>query len=1096
MPSLVSRRRSRSVYEEGEDDRQSSEIESLKRRRRGRGSNGIDDNDDDEDEVDDDSFFSTQITNGSSHGGNGYQPGAIVRVKLTNFVTYENAEFFPGPNLNMIIGPNGTGKSSLVCAICLGLGYPTSVLDRASKMGDFVTHGKDAAIVETELQKRPGDRHNPVVRLRIVRETSSRSWWLNGRESTHKKVQEVVKGLRIACDNLCQFLPQEKVASFAALTPVQLLHETLRAAAPEEMIEWQSQLKDYHRDYKKVKEMFDSNAETLKNYENRQQGLQADVDRLNERDAIKNNIEEMRKARACAEYNTSRDRYKEAQKKKKEAERSLRDLEEACGPALEAVNHKERYRAKIEAVLNERRNALKDAEGTADQDFHAIEALSERVKDCENKTNGEQISFKARRKEIGKCRQTITSLESQKKQEPPPFIAAEWNEKIRGQEHLLREVHTEKREVDRLIDDAKQQAIVLNAAIKEIRNSIEDLNSQEGQKISHLKSVAPEVAKGWEWLQGNLAEFEKEIFGPPMLTCSLKDDRYSSLIQSMLQQNDFLCFTAQTRNDHKKLSEQFYKVMGLSVTIRTCGSEFQSFRPPISADEVHRLGLDGFAVDYLEGPEPVLAMLCSERYLHSSGVALGEITSEQFDELQNGQRINTWATGQTYFRVIRRREYGPGATTTSTKKINAGRFWTDQPVDTAEKAELQRKLDATVQEKDALHKEYRVAQAKSQELEEKESDVNKELENNLEGKQEALSHCRTRVMELDAQRDEMLVEKAKAVLLHQLAVSQIREAHQALLDVQIRLIEATSDVKGLKLRNVEITNRLQEKKQEIKEFSNNAEVAKKEASEARTEVERIVALGDPSDIHRYNAIVEGKTPEDIDHEINAEQAKLELIHIVDPSVVRQFEKRAKEIESLTRKKEEMTAKLDALGDQLKELMEKFEPKLDELVAQVNEAFGHNFDMISCAGQVGVHKDEDFDQWAIEVKVKFREKEALQLLNQHRQSGGERAVSTVFYIMALQSMAQAPFRVVDEINQGMDPRNERMVHERMVEIACREHTSQYFLITPKLLNGLRYDKRMRVMCIASGAYVPENAIKMDFDKLVRKQRALKAAAAAR
>lgn len=57
----------------------------------------------------------------------GHQPGAIVRVKLSNFVTYTSAEFFPGPNLNMVIGPNGTGKSTLVCAICLGLGWPPAV---------------------------------------------------------------------------------------------------------------------------------------------------------------------------------------------------------------------------------------------------------------------------------------------------------------------------------------------------------------------------------------------------------------------------------------------------------------------------------------------------------------------------------------------------------------------------------------------------------------------------------------------------------------------------------------------------------------------------------------------------------------------------------------------------------------------------------------------------------------------------------------------------------------------------------------------------------------------------------------------------------
>lgn len=57
----------------------------------------------------------------------GYKPGAIVRIKVTNFVTYKSAEFFPGPKLNMVIGPNGTGKSTLVCAICLGLGWGPAV---------------------------------------------------------------------------------------------------------------------------------------------------------------------------------------------------------------------------------------------------------------------------------------------------------------------------------------------------------------------------------------------------------------------------------------------------------------------------------------------------------------------------------------------------------------------------------------------------------------------------------------------------------------------------------------------------------------------------------------------------------------------------------------------------------------------------------------------------------------------------------------------------------------------------------------------------------------------------------------------------------
>jgi hypothetical protein len=56
-----------------------------------------------------------------------YVPGSIIRVQLHNFLTYDHVEFRPGPHLNMIIGLNGTGKSSIACAIALGLNWPHSV---------------------------------------------------------------------------------------------------------------------------------------------------------------------------------------------------------------------------------------------------------------------------------------------------------------------------------------------------------------------------------------------------------------------------------------------------------------------------------------------------------------------------------------------------------------------------------------------------------------------------------------------------------------------------------------------------------------------------------------------------------------------------------------------------------------------------------------------------------------------------------------------------------------------------------------------------------------------------------------------------------
>lgn len=51
-----------------------------------------------------------------------YRKGSITSIRLKNFLTYYDVTITPGPDLNLVMGPNGTGKSSILCAICLGLG--------------------------------------------------------------------------------------------------------------------------------------------------------------------------------------------------------------------------------------------------------------------------------------------------------------------------------------------------------------------------------------------------------------------------------------------------------------------------------------------------------------------------------------------------------------------------------------------------------------------------------------------------------------------------------------------------------------------------------------------------------------------------------------------------------------------------------------------------------------------------------------------------------------------------------------------------------------------------------------------------------------
>lgn len=136
---------------------------------------------------------------------------------------------------------------------------------------------------------------------------------------------------------------------------------------------------------------------------------------------------------------------------------------------------------------------------------------------------------------------------------------------------------------------------------------------------------------------------------------------------------------------------------------------------------------------------------------------------------------------------------------------------------------------------------------------------------------------------------------------------------------------------------------------------------------------------------------------------------------------------------------------------------------------------------------------NFKDWGIQIRVKFREKSSLQALSARVQSGGERSVSTIMFLMALQDLMVSPFRCVDEINQGLDERNERLVFKRIVENSTKppsrhdltDHSGQYFLITPKLLPNL-YDmevEAMTVLCIFNGPHNFEDPLAWQPDRFV-------------
>lgn len=135
------------------------------------------------------------------------------------------------------------------------------------------------------------------------------------------------------------------------------------------------------------------------------------------------------------------------------------------------------------------------------------------------------------------------------------------------------------------------------------------------------------------------------------------------------------------------------------------------------------------------------------------------------------------------------------------------------------------------------------------------------------------------------------------------------------------------------------------------------------------------------------------------------QAKLDGAPAVSNEVVRRYEEKKAKIAELRGMIEGYEAEQQGLQKSIERKRSKWEPRLQGLIKKVNGKFADAFERFSCNGEItlsygeqeGPDKGLFFENWCVEIRVKFRENEELQLLTAERQSGGvsqARVYSTV------------------------------------------------------------------------------------------------------
>ncbi|KAF9516831.1 hypothetical protein BS47DRAFT_1340449 [Hydnum rufescens UP504] len=1044
----------------------------------------------------------------------GYVPGSIVRIRLQNFVTYDEVEFRPGPYLNMVLGPNGTGKSSIACAICIGLGFSPSILGRSTEISAYVKHGSTEGFVEIELKGR-ARKGNIVVRRNITSKNKSSTFHLNGKQVAMKDVTSAVAALNLQVNNLCSFLPQDRVSEFAQLTPQQLLKETQKAAGASQLTEWHNILIEKSQELAVARESHKKTTDKLAYERGQNERIKPEVEKFEQRQKLQNEIEFWTLAQPYIEYLEAFQHQQALREAKRVAHAGLNVVLGKNAPLKDLQERVNKEKKRVEQAL-----ATSNTDGTKKQNSlkSILSAYDQADADCDEVHKEIEIIVKneaARKDKIDKLNKRLKDLDHAIAN--PPAIPD-------SSDALAEELSQVKAELDPLtyqLVDLRQTIGRLEEEVRRNQNSADQaraylhgITNQQARRIQDLKRWDPATGTVAEWLAqpDTQSKFKMQVFQPPYISVTIPDARYQAAVEGCLSSGQIKTFVTQCNEDYQLFNKLVndnadFRIGDKRIRVNVWYAEGRAAPQPFNVEEMGALNFDCYALDKVSCDDGLKWFLQRDAHLHCTPIALKESSlNQQTIFLKLGQRGGgSFIGGRTKF-TVQVSKYGRKLPFMNTNSIPDPRTFRGQGIDTAAKEEGERRLAEATANLDSVKNRMNMRAKDELQLHArvKELESHKDI---LKAREETIKKAQNWVAQQEFRKSQ--TEREIFRLMNEPSAESQKAAHKEKLANHLQkrtklLIDYHNTILAI-VRNQQTKSRLilqimQATANDIKVRTiTNAQSAKtakahqlfEEKKEAlRIGKENVKKLGDrlkdkfqtidPSTRNRFEEVPKAEkdawTNAYIQEQLDHFNELLEANFAVNAGVVETYKRRLKTIEDLEAEEQNVRKDLIKVERGIERVRAMWYPALKSLVNNIGDKFSAAFDRMGCAGEIRITEVEDYNQWTLDILVKFRNTERLQLLTAQRQSGGERSLTTILYLMSLTEYARAPFSLVDEINQGMDNRAERAVHDQLVQVMCQSDAGgQYFLITPKLLPDLTYHQRMRILCVNNGEWLPEQKI---------------------
>ncbi|KAG1884988.1 P-loop containing nucleoside triphosphate hydrolase protein [Suillus subluteus] len=1013
--------------------------------------------------------------------------GIIESIEMHHFMCHKRLTFTFGPQINFIIGHNGSGKSAVLSAITIALGGKANSTGRGSGLKSFIREGQQISEITISLKNQGEEAYKPKEYGKSI--VITRKFTKDGSSSDGKVVSTKRDELSAICDhmNIQVDNPMNVLSQDAA-------RQFLSASHPSDKYKFflrGTQLSQLSEEYDACLDNINQTKKVLHQKKQVLPDLRATFKEASVR------FEEASKARE--------QRCKVDELKKELAWAHVAAKQAEMEAKLGEVAKAERRLPKIEAEMKTAESQFQlasDAVEQFDKEHSAlgdIDHLTKQRDDLQEKMRSNRVkigNFKNDEKQMNTSLNSLNdAIETYTRNiaEEERRLAADTQVKRDEFNRRLESARTDVTNADQAHKDfleAKRQKLAEQDGIKHRGLAAEAKKNGAQERVVAAQSM---ISQCKEKGQNALAPYGRDIkgvldqvakmrwhgdvpVGPLGIHVKLKDMAWADLMRIQLGglMSAFAITDARDRPQLKRLLDQTKNSHVNIIISERDMFDFSAGEPPNHIPTVLRV---------LEITDPyVLRLLINQANIERTVVAPKRLDADNILKRMNGGGV-AWAAD--YMRVHRYAEGGgqsiklhrllpndprnmmftssDSASVLSTWQENLRNAEGECKAAQEEAAQLRQQFQTLGREINRMNEQERslfeAHRAAKQELASLQEEAKEEMPADIMGLQSAKDEAeaeKTSIMQQfeDAVSRRMAIDQEQSTLLVELnkVKAQIHNFEEARQEIQKKIEDAAASRLEAQNNKNHYTKKLEDEKKKVEAIDATAKQLQEEFTNWTTSAEEYCErVENPRKVDVVERTLEsvqkalkererrhGATVEEMTIEVNNAKAVLDSAE--------------KDLKSLA-------ALNNALKRSLVIRLTRWQEFRRHIALRCKVVFQYH---LSNRGYFGKILFDHANQ-TLQLKVQTDDQMATQGRDKDPRSlsGGEKSFSTICLLLSLWDAIGCPLRCLDEFDVFMDAVNRRISMKMMIDTANASDKKQYILITPQDMGNIHVGQTVRV-----------------------------------